>query len=68
MAHRSTRPLILEAAISGTSIAGTLTTPSGARREFHGWIELTTAIEALLAADDPSPLGPAVPAPTESLG
>jgi hypothetical protein len=44
--------------MSGSSIAGTLTTPSGARRDFHGWIELTTAIEALLGADDPQSLHP----------
>ena len=58
MPHQSTQQLILDAAIAGPSIAGTLTTPSGARREFHGWIELTTAIEALLCSDQPGSLPP----------
>ena len=54
MPHQSTGPLILDAAMAGFSITGTLTTPSGVRREFHGWIELTTAIEALLASEESS--------------
>jgi hypothetical protein len=43
--------LILDAAIDDASITGTLTAPSGAQRAFHGWIELGTAIEALLTAE-----------------
>jgi hypothetical protein len=43
-----TQHLILEAAIDSSSIRGTLTAPSGDRREFHGWLELNTAIEAML--------------------
>jgi hypothetical protein len=40
--------LILDVALHDASITGTLTAPSGAQRAFHGWIELGTAIEALL--------------------
>jgi hypothetical protein len=42
------RRLILDAVLHDASITGTLTGPSGLQREFHGWIELGTAIEALL--------------------
>jgi hypothetical protein len=42
--------LILDAAIDRSVIRGTLTTPSGDRREFHGWLELNTALEATLDA------------------
>jgi hypothetical protein len=42
------QPLIVDAAIDGSVIRGTLTAPSGERREFHGWLELNTALEATL--------------------
>lgn len=44
------RRLILDAAIDRSVIHGTLTTPTGERREFHGWLELNTALEAMLGA------------------
>jgi hypothetical protein len=44
------RQFILEAAIDGSVIHGTLSTPTGQQRAFHGWIELNTALEALLTA------------------
>ena len=37
--------LMLDAAIDGSVIRGTLTAPSGERRDFHGWLELNTALE-----------------------
>jgi hypothetical protein len=40
--------VILDAAIEASVIRGTLTAPSGARRDFHGWLELSTALEAIL--------------------
>jgi len=40
--------LILDAAIDRSVIHGTLTAPSGDRRDFHGWLELNTALEAAL--------------------
>ena len=40
--------VILDAAINGSVIRGTLTAPSGDRRGFHGWLELNTALEATL--------------------
>jgi len=40
--------VILDAAIERSVIRGTLTGPTGERREFHGWLELNTALEALL--------------------
>jgi hypothetical protein len=43
-----TQRLILDAAIDGSVIHGTLTTPFGDRRDFHGWLELNTALEATL--------------------
>ena len=43
-----TRRLILDAAIDRAVIHGTLTVPSGDRRDFHGWLELNTALEAAL--------------------
>jgi hypothetical protein len=42
------RRLILDAALDGSVIRGTLTASSGVRREFHGWLELNTALEAML--------------------
>jgi hypothetical protein len=44
----TTRRVILDAAINRSVIHGTLTTPNGDRREFHGWLELNTALEAVL--------------------
>jgi hypothetical protein len=43
-----TRRVILEAAIERSVIRGTLTGPAGERREFHGWLELNAALEAIL--------------------
>ena len=40
--------LTLDASIDGAVIRGVVSGPSGQRRDFHGWIELSTAIEALL--------------------
>jgi hypothetical protein len=50
-----TRRLILDATIDRSVIRGTLTAPSGDRRDFHGWLELNTGLEAILAsgADHP---------------
>jgi hypothetical protein len=42
--------LVLDAAIDRSVIRGTLTAPTGERREFHGWLELHTALEAMLHA------------------
>jgi hypothetical protein len=43
-----TRRVILDAAIDRSVMRGTLTAPSGERRDFHGWLELSTALEELL--------------------
>jgi len=43
------RQVILEAAIDGSVIRGTLTAASGKQRDFHGWLELNTALEAILS-------------------
>ena len=43
-----TQRLILDAAIDRSVIHGTLTAASGDRRDFHGWLELNTALEATL--------------------
>ena len=40
--------VILDASIDGSVIRGTLTASSGRRRQFHGWLELNTALEAML--------------------
>jgi hypothetical protein len=47
--------VILDAAIERSVIRGTLTAATGQRREFHGWLELNTALEAILGlhADPP---------------
>jgi hypothetical protein len=42
--------LILEATIDGSVIRGTLTAPTGKQRDFHGWLELNTALEGMLHA------------------
>lgn len=56
-----TRRLILDAAIDRSVISGTLTAPSGERRNVHGWLELNTALEAMLATSPERPTndGPA---------
>ena len=43
-----TQRVILDAAIERSVIRDTLTAPAGERREFHGWLELNTALEAIL--------------------
>jgi hypothetical protein len=43
-----TRRVILDGAIERSVIRGTITGPAGERREFHGWLELNTALEAIL--------------------
>ena len=45
-----TQRLTIDAAIDSAVIRGTLTTPGGSRRDFHGWLELNTALEAMLDA------------------
>jgi hypothetical protein len=49
-----TRRVMLDAAIDRSVIRGTLTAPTVERRDFHGWLELSTALEAMLdpGADD----------------
>ena len=42
------RRVILDVAIDHSVIRGTLTAPTGERRDFHGWLELSTALEAIL--------------------
>ena len=42
------RRVMLDAAIDRSVIGGTLTTPTGERRDFHGWLELSTALETIL--------------------
>jgi hypothetical protein len=43
-----TQRLTIDAAIDSAVIRGTLTAPSGTRRDFYGWLELNTALEAML--------------------
>ena len=50
LAAMTKQQVILEAAIDRSVIQGTLTATSGERREFHGWLELSTALEAMLGA------------------
>jgi hypothetical protein len=40
--------VILDAAIDRAVIRGTLSAPTGEWRDFHGWLELSTAREAML--------------------
>jgi hypothetical protein len=42
--------IVIDAVLEESVVRGTLTEPSGGRREFHGWLELTAAIEATLLA------------------
>jgi hypothetical protein len=39
----------LDATLDRAVIRGTLTAHTGDRREFHGWLELNTALEAMLS-------------------
>ena len=50
LAAMTKQHVILDAAIDRSVIRGTLTASSGERREFHGWLELNTALEAMLGA------------------
>jgi hypothetical protein len=47
--------VILDAAIDRGVIRGTLTANSGERREFHGWLELNTALEILMSRQNRRP-------------
>jgi hypothetical protein len=47
----NTQRVILDAVLERSVIRGTLTAAAGERREFHGWLELNTALEAILTAD-----------------
>ena len=40
--------VIVDAAIENSVIRGTLTAPTRGGRDFHGWLELNTALEATL--------------------
>jgi hypothetical protein len=42
--------VILEAEVERSVIRGTLVESTGNRREFHGWLELNAALEAMLDA------------------
>jgi hypothetical protein len=46
--------VILDAAVDRSVIRGTLAAPTGERRDLHGWLKLSTALEAMLdpGADD----------------
>jgi len=63
--------VILDAALDRSVIRGTLIAASGEQREFHGWLELNTALEAMLdtGADRASDRGlraPDQPDPNET--
>ena len=45
--------VILDAILDHSVIRGTLTVPTGERREFHGWLEFNTMLEAILGTADP---------------
>jgi hypothetical protein len=63
--------VILDAAIDGSVIRDTLTAHSGARRAtFHGWLELNTALEAILdtRADRAQYDSPTASAPVPATG
>ena len=49
----ATQRVILDAMLDHSVIRGTLTAPTGERREFHGWLELNTMLEAILGTADP---------------
>lgn len=46
------RRVILEASIEGCVIRGILIAPDGERRNFHGWLELNAALEAVVQIND----------------
>ena len=48
--------VILDAALDRSVIPGTVIAATGERREFHGWLELNTALEAIL--DPPAERAP----------
>ena len=50
----ATQRVILDATLDHSVIRGTLTAPAGERREFHGWLELNTMLEAILGTADPT--------------
>jgi hypothetical protein len=56
--HMEAKRLILEASLERSVIRGTLITPSGERRAFHGWLELNAAIEGELARELQQPTVP----------
>ncbi len=62
--------VIIDAAIHRSVIRGTLTQPTGDQQDFHGWLELSTALEAILgtgashAPDTCSTAGATSPAET----
>ena len=66
MDTRERQRVILDAILDHSVIRGTLTVPTGERREFHGWLELNTMLEAILGTAGPlsgeqrGPAGPAV--------
>ena len=49
-------------------IRGTLTGPTGERREFHGWLSSNTALQAILAtgAEDATKTYPRSPRPVDN--
>ncbi len=58
MERSSSVRVVLEATLDRSSvIRGTLTDPGGRAREFHGWLELTTAIEAAISSGRIDPEG-----------
>jgi hypothetical protein len=52
LAGMNQQRVILNAEIDHSVIRGTLTAADGEHRAFHGWLELSTALEALLAPTD----------------
>jgi hypothetical protein len=48
--HR--KRLVVNAELERSVIRGTLSDPTGAEHEFHGWLALHTALEAALADED----------------
>jgi hypothetical protein len=46
--------VILDVERDGVPIRGSLLTPAGVQRRFHGWLELADAVETARAATGPS--------------
>jgi hypothetical protein len=44
----SVRRVILDAAIDRSVIRGAISAPTGERRDFYGWLELSAALEMIL--------------------